>query len=251
MPGCPVLAPTIHEKMECIFGCFALISHNFWFLRSTISSKSQAMKFAAATLFVLATVAKTIKAQRGSLAFLKGIGTPDGFTPGANGFASICDNYEKNAKALCNLYCQAHDCYLDEDEINVPAEVCESVYDRFMDETEEEPPCVKPCPCWDASDFVDTDLTCTFFPRPDGEGGISQVTDGDLIAGEASFLAFASESADFPICAIGDPNSPTADILGFLTTEQAEACVGIINDAFEDCPVFVPPPPPPSPPVRK
>jgi len=111
------------------------------------------MKLTNAAVFLLSTVT-TASAQN---YFFSGRGTPDGLTAGANGFTSICDGFEGKAKAQCSNYCYAMDCYLNEG-ATVPAEVCDGVLERFVEATEGElPPCINPCPCFDAEDLTENE----------------------------------------------------------------------------------------------
>ena len=196
------------------------------------------MKFITAILFILSSVAKTTKAQNG---FFEGMGTPDGFTPGVNGLLSICENYKMRARVLCNVYCQAQDCYLDEGG-NTPPEVCDNVYDNFVEATNEEPPCEKFCPCFSNIDLA-SELTCEFIRNPvTGEIVSYALFDTEEFDPLSTTKLVVATLGDFPSCAIGDPSKDSPLIGGFLTAEKGQNCFDLIAGAFSgegECTEFV------------
>lgn len=63
--------------------------------------------------------------------------TPDGETPSEE---TICDGVDKPLQGLCNAYCEAKDCHLDEQE-NTNA--CEQLLDNYHDKSDGiDPPCL-------------------------------------------------------------------------------------------------------------
>ena len=87
-------------------------------------------------------------------------GTPDDVSPGNLGEYNVCDAYQGNVKSLCKRYCYAQDCYLIDTGTIVPSTVCNKVYSDFVAATGVEPPCTKPCPCFDADTFAGKTLYC-------------------------------------------------------------------------------------------
>ncbi|MDP2316956.1 MAG: hypothetical protein Q8P41_28950 [Pseudomonadota bacterium] len=63
-------------------------------------------------------------------------GTPDGETPAVE---SVCDDYSGAAGGICVAYCEATDCDADP---NASETACDRLYDRFVDLTGDEPPCL-------------------------------------------------------------------------------------------------------------
>ncbi len=62
--------------------------------------------------------------------------TPDGETPAVE---SVCDGYSGAAGGICVAFCEATDC---DDDPNAADAACDRLYDRFVDVTGEEPPCL-------------------------------------------------------------------------------------------------------------
>ncbi len=62
--------------------------------------------------------------------------TPDGETPAAE---TVCDDYSGAAYGSCVAYCEATDCDADP---NASETACDRLYDRFVGQTGEEPPCL-------------------------------------------------------------------------------------------------------------
>ena len=76
--------------------------------------------------------------------------TPDLETPSME---TICDVYEGAAFGVCNAYCEAMDCHLDEPRASERA--CERKRERFITLTGEAPPCELSCPCMAIDGFAD------------------------------------------------------------------------------------------------
>lgn len=79
-----------------------------------------------------------------------GGGTPDSDPPSVE---TVCDTFSGAAFGLCNAFCEAMDCELAEDtdpDTNPAASAiaCDKVRNKFVQLTDEEPPCLPAlCPC--------------------------------------------------------------------------------------------------------
>jgi hypothetical protein len=114
-----------------------------------------------------------------------GQGTPDGLSPGNLGDFNLCNAYQGNVKALCTRYCYAQDCYLTDSGTKVPNKVCNKVYSDFVAATGVEPPCTKPCPCYDAATFAGKTWYC-------GSYGPASLFVSDQNGGPANTFAVAN-----------------------------------------------------------
>lgn len=74
--------------------------------------------------------------------------TADGQTPAEE---DVCDGESGAAYGLCNAYCEAMDCHLDEPSASATA--CQKVGSRFEQITGRRPPCDLSCPCYTAADL--------------------------------------------------------------------------------------------------
>jgi hypothetical protein len=150
-------------------------------------------------------------------------GTPDddGLTPGTNFRSALCDGYEGGAKSLCSTYCIEQKCYLTEGMLDA---VCEKNYNDFVAETGEEPPCTKPCPCFDANTFAGLDLYCDSY-APDS----LFVTDYPIV-GESEVIAVANKK-DLNSCQLVTniwSGSPVI-VFALLNPDQADTCLDILH----------------------
>ena len=135
----------------------------------------------------------------------------------------LCDGYVGGAKALCNMYCGELDCYSTEGIRDV---VCEKYYNDFVAETGEQPPCAKPCPCFDASNFAGLDLYCQSF-----EPGTLLVTDNPAFPeSNAVNIIATADAVGLSSCQLTtDIGSGTpVTVFASIPTNQAKTCLDIL-----------------------
>ncbi len=75
--------------------------------------------------------------------------TPDFLTPSVE---TVCDDFSGAAFGLCNAYCEAMDCHLDNPQASATA--CAKVLGKFQSKTGgANPPCESTCPCSNNGEF--------------------------------------------------------------------------------------------------
>ena len=95
--------------------------------------------------------------------------TPDGLTPAQEW---TCDDYDGRAFGLCNAYCEAQDCDISLHHSSDTA--CDQLFDAFVEETGEVPP----CDFFDPGDDEDPGTDPPDGGGDDGGGGIIPMPDG-------------------------------------------------------------------------
>lgn len=101
--------------------------------------------------------------------------TPDGETPAVE---AVCDDYSGAAYGTCVAYCEATDCDADP---HASERACDRLYDRFVDLTGEEPPCL-------VTDYA-VDLVYS------GDDIVTELyVDGVALADDGSHLGWSLES---------------------------------------------------------
>ena len=178
------------------------------------------MKFTAIAL--LAQLLSSVKAGSWD-----GQEKTDGLTSDTVPNSQLCDAYEGNVKSLCDTYCNAQACYLGEG-TNVVDPVCEQIYDDFVAETGEEPPCTKPCPCFDADTFDGMDLHCGSYDQ-----GSLFVTDSPTATdgpGKPNLIAVANTDSVLSCALYTNMLSDDSGVVqAILSPAQAETCLAVLH----------------------
>jgi hypothetical protein len=140
---------------------------------------------------------------------------------------SLCDQYTGRAKALCNRYCYAQDCYSPDISV-VPSAVCNRAYADFVALTGEEPGCVKPCPCFDASTFANEPFYCESFAE--GSLFLSNNPNVDELGTVYAFaLTVDFRRCDLGVDTVGNGNFEDYEVtFAALSQTQADTCLSIL-----------------------
>ena len=149
-------------------------------------------------------------------------GTPDDVSPGNLGENNVCDAYQGNVKSLCKRYCYAQDCYLIDTGTIVPSTICNKVYSDFVAATGVEPPCTKPCPCFDADTLAGKTLYCHSY-APNSFYVTDSLDTTDLIA-----FAFAEDSTRNCALTTNILSGNIGRLLAPLTQAQADNCLALL-----------------------
>lgn len=151
----------------------------------------------------------------------KPAGTADWSTPAQE---TICDNLIGQAFGICNAYCEALDCHLDNP--NASATACTKLFDKFVQVTGVVPPCEITCPCTELpffSDILDGTSPATECFIVDVFGTATEV---DVISLEGTAAAITGEPT--PRC--GEfPDFEIPTILE-ITLPQAQQCNQLLID---------------------
>ena len=151
--------------------------------------------------------------------------TPDGETPALE---DICADESGAAFGLCNAFCEAMDCHLDQPQASATA--CTKVGDKFEQITGRRPPCENTCPCFSAEDLQQgTVLECgeNFPGFPDLAGVI--YTDGRV---GCSGIFCASVFPTIPSCAHNRISGEFV-FMEFITPREDADCRALI---LQNCP---------------
>ena len=169
--------------------------------------------------------------------------TPDMQTPSME---TVCDLYSGAAFGVCNAYCEAMDCHLDEPRASERA--CTRKRDRFVELTGHAPPCELACPCSAIDAFAG-------FVAGEPAANACIAPDEDQLRVEARLSPFefagvfvnASEVA--LVCGYYD-SSGTLESLE-VSDGEFDICLAIVDDMIQQndlvCDDLPPPPPPPPP----
>ena len=148
--------------------------------------------------------------------------TADGETPAEE---DVCDGESGAAYGLCNAYCEAMDCHLDEP--NASAKACEKVGSKFEQITGRRPPCDLFCPCFTAEELQQgTIAQCGDIPGFDDLAGIVYADGRRACSGILCGVAPPARS-----CAIIRPSGEL--VIEIIDEDTDLSCRALI---FESCP---------------
>ncbi len=153
-----------------------------------------------------------------------GVGTPDGVPPAIE---NICDGQTGSAFGLCNAYCEAMDCHLDEPQASATA--CSKVGTKFEQVTGTPPPCECPCVNFELFASVVSGASPVEACLVLDSGEVNIIT----IAGNEEVIAFSDVGVivGAPIC--GDFDNVSGGFLDIaaITVEQHFTCADLLQQA--------------------
>ncbi len=191
-------------------------------------------------------------------------GTPDGSTPAEE---TVCDGLSGASKGICNAYCEAKDCDLDDGSNASKSRACERLASKYQDLTGEDLPCGQQaaCPCvaaiggsveevfftWldnaGASSILDVNAYCSTTGSP----AYSLATVGNYISSSGIpsnvFIEVGTPPTESELChfrfMIDGQISVSSDVIRDLSQEELAACLKAERDFSEGvlgltCPSF-------------
>jgi len=164
------------------------------------------MKKIILSLLALILIAGVVSAQ-----------TADFLTPSVE---TVCDNQIGAAFGLCNAYCEAMDCHLDNPQASLAA--CPKVLDRYVRITGASPPCENACPCTVSVEFSDLVTGVSVIDSCEISTDYIEVISGDLVG--------AIDLGPPPECGVF---SDDIDLHLEITEAQLDVCSNLLLDAID------------------
>lgn len=147
--------------------------------------------------------------------------TPDGETPAQE---SVCDGETGAAFGLCNAYCEAMDCHLDNPQASDNA--CTRVGNKFEQVTGRRPPCELSCPCFTASDLQQGNIVACGENFP-GFPDLAGVIYDDGRSGCSGFLCFTAVGRS---CALVQPSGNLVFQIDITAQEDSDCRTLILQN---------------------